>query len=166
MSRSPLTALLASVPLVHLRSGLLVCRREGRVAFGTRAVDVVREFERTAGRGAPVLIYASLPDRHLGPYVSWGARFDRLTVALLDGSHPDGDRYRPPSTQDVGEDRPGPHQWLGFWQVTDLRELSTEEYVPLSALRNPSGHRFSHYFVPDGPTLLSSVDVPSGLMAP
>ncbi len=38
-------ALLAPVPLVHLMAGADIAKREGRVAFGSRAWDVFRELD-------------------------------------------------------------------------------------------------------------------------
>ena len=74
--------------------------RQGEVAFGSRASDVFMELDALR-RGRPIeaYIYSSHDHRAGGgrrplggpPYVRW-------EKALVGGSHPDPERYRPPST--------------------------------------------------------------------
>lgn len=152
MNRPPARGLLAPVPLEHLQDGLGVCRAEGKVAFGTRVWETFRDLELEAGIGCPVLIYASHSPVHLGPVVSWTARFVRW-VAAVGGAHPDGDLYRPPSTQAGDEDLSG--DWLGFWEVSDLSQLKEAEQVPIAELHDRQGRRYRRGFVPEGPVLVS-----------
>lgn len=152
MAKLPVAGLLAPVPLDHLTDGSEVCRREGKVAFGTRVWEAFRELETEAGLGAPILIYASHSARNLGPVVSWVACFSGW-VPAVGGAHPDGDLYRPPSTQLGDEDRSG--YWLGFWEVTDLRELGPDEQVPVDSLHDRRGRKYVRGFVPEGPILIS-----------
>ncbi len=151
MTAPPIVGLLAPVPLAHLTDGEQVCRDEGRVAFGTRVWEAFRELET----GAPVLIYAShATEVNLGPVVSWQARYAGWVSATISGGHPEGDRYRPPSTSG-GEDNAG--HWLGFWEVNDLVQLPTERRIPIARLRDRRGRTYARDFVPEGPILLSAV---------
>lgn len=158
MSPLPAVGLLAPVPLEHLIDGIEVCRENAKVAFGTRAWETIRQLDREAGEGAPVLIYASHSDEHLGPVVSWAARYSG-SVESIGGAHPEGDLYRPPSTQVGGEDESG--WWAEFWEVTNLRRLPEGEYIPIYRVHNLSGKKFRRDFVPEGPTLISTTgDLP------
>jgi hypothetical protein len=38
-------ALLAPVPLEHLEDGIDICRKQGKVAFGSRAWEIFRELD-------------------------------------------------------------------------------------------------------------------------
>lgn len=84
--------------------------------------------------------------------VSWTGRFLHW-VEAVNGGHPDGDLYRPPSTQLGDEDRSG--DWLGFWEVTELRELGPDERVPISSLHDRNGRKYGRGFVPEGPILIT-----------
>ncbi len=148
----PVVGLLAPVPLDHLLDGVVVCQDQGKVAFGTRVWEAFRDLEIEAGSGAPVLIYASHAGEHnLGPMVSWTARFAGWVPATIAGGHPEGDTYRPPST--LREDSTG--HWLGFWEVTDLRQLPAEKYTPIAQLHDRKGRRYRRDFIPEGPILIS-----------
>jgi hypothetical protein len=155
VTRLPIAGLLAPVPLVHLADGQDVCRDEGKVAFGTRGWEVFRDLEADGGLGAPVLIYASHAAEHnLGPVVSWQACYAGWVPATISGGHPDGERYRPPSTYG-GEDTT--RHWLGFWAVTDLQALGAEEHIPIADLHDRRGRKFGGDFVPEGPILLGGL---------
>src|SRR3954469_19994077 len=106
MPKLPATGLLAPVPLEHLVDGVEVGRAEGKVAFGTRVWETFDDLRTEAGVGAPVLIYSVPPPHPFGAVVSWTARFADW-VAAVNGGHPDGDHFRPPSTQQGDEDRSG-----------------------------------------------------------
>ena len=152
MAKQAAKGLLAPVPLEHLNDGVEVCRAQGKVAFGTRVWETFEDLRVEAGVGAPVLIYASHSADRLGSVVSWKACFCGW-VPAVGGGHPDGDRYRPPSTQLGDEDRSG--DWLGFWEVTDLRQLESAERVPISSLRDRNGRKYRRAFVPEGPILIT-----------
>jgi len=129
-----------------------VCREQGKVAFGSRAWEVLRRFDEGAGPGAPVLIYASHPATSVGPVVTWRAIWAGW-VESEGGAHPDGDLYRPPSTHG-GEDRA--RWWAVFWAVSDLRELSRDEWLPVARLTDLRGRAYRRGFMPEGPILLGA----------
>jgi len=152
----PVEALLAPVPEIYLPEGQDLCNMsQGRVAFGSRAWEVLKRFDDEVGQGAPVLIYASVSSEHRGPVVSWVATWHGLVFALNDGSHPDGDEFRPPSTTLGGEDGAG--YWFAFWEVTRLHPLDRESWIPIRTLRKPSGGKFKADFIPEGPTLVGTL---------
>ncbi len=140
------------MPEILLVGGLEVCQQHGRVAFGSRAWQVLSQFDEQAGPGAPVLIYASHPSHNRGPKVTWTARWLRWEPTN-GGRHPDGDLIRPPRSVDDGEDTVG--YWVGYWEATDLTPLSQDQWVRTSDLVNLHGRRFTP-FVPEGPILLGA----------
>jgi hypothetical protein len=152
-SRSfPLPVLLAPVPAAHLIDGKDVCSAEGQVAFGSRAFDVFQELDALR-QGVPIeaFMYAShQPERIGGAKVSWRARYVGSASALGDGSHPEGHRYRPPSTWP--ED--GMKYWWLFWHVTDLRELEPSEQIWTHHFRERrTGKMAPEPYAPEGPML-------------
>lgn len=146
-------ALLTPVPLEHLVEGEAVAQSEGRVAFGSQAWAVFRELELESGRGTPVLIYAShtggLPDLK----VTWRAEFLRY-VTSRGGAHPDGTRFRPPSTVRWREDEE--RYWAGFYEIESLRHLHEGEQLKIADLHNRRGKRYGRGFVPEGPIIISA----------
>ncbi len=135
----------------------------GRVAFGSRAWELLHRFDDEAGRGTPVLIYASMPSEPRGHVVSWVARWWAVVDATTSGGHPEADLVRPPSTIPGGEDEE--RYWFAFWEVTDLRPLARESWIAIRSLRRLSGGKFNADFIPEGPTLLGALpsDVPEGV---
>lgn len=149
-------ALLAPVPETYLPEGQELCDgAQGRVAFGSRVWETLQRFDDAVGEGAPVLIYASMSGEHRGPVVTWVARWHGFVFALSDGSHPDGEECRPPSTASGGEDGSG--YWFAFWEITHLRPLERDMWIPIRTLRKPNGARFSPEFIPEGPTLVGAL---------
>jgi hypothetical protein len=148
---SELPVLLAPVPVSHLEDGQQVCRANGEVAFGSRAFDVFLELDALrGGRQIKAYIYASHEHRTGGAKATWQATYVRWEKALLGGSHPDPERYRPPSTW--SEDGQG--YWLLFWHVTDLHPLPTEEHVWTHHFRDRKhGRRASKPYAPEGPMI-------------
>lgn len=149
-------SLLTPVPLRHLTSGEAVCRREGRVAFGSSAWERLRPIEA----GTAVLIYASHGDdaaKRREESVSWVARYIRYLDSNL-GAHPDGDRYRPTTCIEDGEDRTA--NWPGFYEVSQLLELPKEDRIHIADLADQHGKGYPRGFVPEGPIL---VQEPGGL---
>ena len=146
-------ALLTPVPLEHLVDGEAVATSEGRVAFGSQAWELFRELERESGPGTPVLIYAShtggLPDLR----ITWSAKFLRY-VESRGGAHPDGTRFRPPSTIEWREDED--RYWAGFYEVESLRRLDEEEQFKIADLRDRRGKLYGRGFVPEGPIIISA----------
>ena len=146
-------ALLAPVPLEHLQDGQEVCANESRVAFGSRAWEVFRQLDALRqGLPVDVYIYASHTRRPLRFEVSWAARYIGH-VESVDGTHPQGMRFRPPSTARYLEDNQG--HWAIFWEVEDLRELPPAERTRLAHFTAFNERRaYGHNFVPEGPLLI------------
>lgn len=146
-------ALLTPVPREHLLDGEGVAASEGRVAFGSQAWELFREFERDSGPGTSVLIYAShtggLPDLR----VTWTAKFLRY-VESRGGANPDGTQFRPPSTVAWHEDEE--RYWAGFYEVESLRELDAEGQLKIADLHDRRGKRYGRGFAPEGPIIISA----------
>src|SRR5713101_8371343 len=115
-------ALLAPVPLEHLLDARTVCETQGKVAFGSRAWEVLRELD-VLRHGLPVdvYIYPSHTDQPLSLEASWQAVYIRQ-VDSDGGAHPQGMQFRPPSTAKYPSDNEG--FWAIFWEVTNLRQIS------------------------------------------
>jgi hypothetical protein len=72
------------------------------------------------------------------------------------GAHPQGMRYRPPTTAAYADDNEG--WWAIFWHVTGLRELPAAERVPITTMTPWKGRRpCGHPFEPEGPILIAPV---------
>lgn len=146
-------ALLAPVPLEHLQDGQKVCTKEGRVAFGSRAWEVFRQLD-SLRKGMPidVYIYASHTDQPPKFKVSWHARYVRH-VDSFNGAHPEGTRFRPPSTAKYPDDNQG--YWAVFWEVEALRKLPQPEQMRLADFTGFGKRRaYRRNFVPEGPLLI------------
>lgn len=125
-------ALLAPVPVEHLVDGEEVGRREGKVAFGSRAWELFRQLDAIrSGAMADVYIYPS--HLHQPPHfdVRWRACYIGR-VEAVGGAHPPGMRYRPSSTAKYSNDNHG--HWAVFWEVQELREMAKAERIS-------TGHR-------------------------
>ena len=150
----PAFSLLAPVPLVHLPDAAAVCRAEGKVAFGSRAWEVFRELD-VERNGAPVdvYIYAS-GDLGAGKVeVSWRGRYIGH-VEGKNGAHPDGLRFRPPSTIKNPADNKG--HWAVFWEIDQLNQLEPNERIPTSVFNGYKSHkRYAKNFIPEGPVLVA-----------
>src|SRR3974377_1608977 len=122
-------ALLAPVPLEHLVDGCTTAKREGRVAFGSRAWQVFRELDQLR-KGLPVdvYIYASHTGEYPAPQISWRGRYIGH-VESIGGAHPDGMRYRPSSTAKYLNDNSG--HWAVFWEVEELEPVPVHQCIPL-----------------------------------
>lgn len=149
MDVHPNLALLAPVPSVFLEEGIEVCKRSGKVAFGSRAWELFRELDCLRG-GMPVdvFIYASQTDA-LGAAVSWHGRYIGH-VESVNGAHPQGRKFRPPYTRADGEDRAG--YWAVFWEVADLEPI---EPIPIRELRGRGAKKdYDKPFIPEGPIII------------
>jgi hypothetical protein len=151
VSRALDEVVLTPVPLVHLVNGEEICRRQGQVAFGSNAWEVMRRIEA----GMAVLIYASHSAEALGPVVTWTAVFDEYVEAGGSASLRRIRRFRPPSAD--GEEA----DWAGYYLVHGLRRLA--EPLPIDGLRKLDGSRFSRRFVPEGPIIASLIGGPASL---
>jgi hypothetical protein len=149
----PAVTLLAPVPLEHLRDGAEVCALQGKVAFGSRAWEVFRELD-IERNGAPVdvFIYASGDPSSERLEVSWYGRYIGH-VEGKNGAHPDGMKFRPPSTGKYPSDNKG--HWAVFWEVDQLRELAQEERISTGEfVGHSSGKAYKKNFIPEGPILV------------
>lgn len=150
-------ALLAPVPLEHLQSAVDVCAKEGKVAFGSRAFEALDRLRTEAG-DAPcdVLIYASDGKASGPPKVTWRARYERFVEAKV-GRHPEGMKYRPPTTANYSGDNHG--HWYIFWEVSDLWELSDSDQIEISKLNAISSKKkLAKTFIPIGPIIVQAFD--------
>jgi len=100
---------------------------------------------------ADVYIYAS----HDGPpqfEASWYGRYVGH-VEGVNGAHPAGMRYRPPSTGKYLADNEG--FWAVFWEVQDLRQLPVGKRIPLADLTGfGKAKLYRSGFVPEGPVII------------
>ena len=146
-------ALLAPVPLVHLEDGVETCAREGKVAFGSRAYDTFVKLDAIR-QGEPIDVYLDASHAHEdGPIrVSSTGRYVGY-VGSKNGAHPEGMKFRPPSTLDDPSDNHG--HWYVFWEVTDLRWLEGDEQILVRDMRGwQHKTRYSRFFVPEGPLII------------
>ncbi len=149
-------ALLAPVPLAHLEDGATVAEQCGKVAFGSRAWEVFRRLDALRD-GLPVDVWIYASHAHVGgpPRATWRARYIGHVNAVC-GAHPDGAKYRPPSTIEGGEDEA--QYWAIFWEVEDLRELGPDEAIPVTSFQGlERKSRYRKLFVPEGPLLVLAV---------
>lgn len=136
MTDIPDFSILAPVPLAHLQSWVEITNGTKEfVAFGSdkweffRNIDEMRDDLRV-----PVLIYAS----HVGVptkdrfVVSWAGWYIGSVESRL-GRHPDGMTHRPPSTKTDSPD------FAVFWHVSQLRELTDEQHLPISKIQTIKG---------------------------
>ncbi len=106
-------ALLAPIPWIYLPEGQLLCELQGKAAFGSRAWEVFRELDaHRHGLPAEVYIYAS----HANPPSNLEASWHAIYIGHVDsqgGAHPEGMKFRPPSTSTHPNDNQG--WWAVFW---------------------------------------------------
>lgn len=138
-------AILAPVPAEILADGFEVKNPEGLVAFGTGALTEQnsgawsfqffsnRELEGGKGK-VPVLIYGSSTDLsgphplHRPGYVTAVAIYEGYRIQKAAGKHPRPD-FRPKSAL------AGDWAYPIFWEVSKLRPLPRNEYIPLKKLK-------------------------------
>ena len=149
MDSHPNLALLAPVPFVFLPEGEELCRRKGKVAFGSRAWELFRELDNLRdGLPVEVFIYASQTDDP-SLVVSWHGYYIG-SVESDNGAHPEGRKYRPAYTTKDGEDRAG--YWGVFWEVADLKPTPP---IPIGKLRGHGAKKaYGTPFVPEGPIII------------
>lgn len=148
-------ALLAPVPEEHLIDGAEVCEKEGKVAFGSRAFLVFVELdELRQGEPVDVYIYASHCERAGAARATWMASYQQF-VHSLNGAHPDGKKYRPPSTFKYESDNKG--HWALFWEVMNLRRLTDDEAVLIKDMRGwKHKTKYARFFIPEGPLIIEA----------
>jgi hypothetical protein len=149
-------ALLAPVPLEHLISAPHVLETEEKVAFGSMAFLLFHELEaQRHGLPVDVYIYASAKETDADASPFWHAIY--LGFVKSDGnklgSHPDGMRFRPKSTEKYPLDNEG--HWGLFWEVKGLRPTTSKEWCPISEMTGfGKKKRYGRNFVPEGPILI------------
>jgi len=146
-------ALLAPVPLEHITDGAIVCRDYGRIAFGSRAWEVFRKLDDLrGGKPVDVYIYASHSPGPPSFEISWHGRYIGH-VESINGAHPEGMRFRPPSTGKYPDDNLG--HWAVFWEVEELRELSPEECIRTGEFCGfDKRNKYKRNFIPEGPIIV------------
>jgi hypothetical protein len=114
-------------------------------------LDAIRD-----DRPVRVWVYASWHDDQPVPLAAtWGALYVGH-VRGVGGSHPEGLRFRPPTTAAYSDDNEG--WWAVFWHVTDLRELPADERQPISRMQPfEKSKPYGHPFEPEGPILIAPV---------
>jgi hypothetical protein len=99
-----------------------------------------------------VYIYASHAVEDGPIRATWTAKYLQW-VEAKGGAHPDGRRYRPPSTFEHESDNKG--HWYIFWEVTGLRRLPADEVLLIEEMRGwQQKTRYSKFFVPEGPLII------------
>jgi hypothetical protein len=150
-------ALLAPVPARFLKSALVVCADQGRVAFGTAAWELFSKVDDEYGAGIPVLIYPTHPDHdpdHLctPSFVGFRAAYSHMQKSKV-GKHPIP-ALRPIGTVDGDEPDTG---WALFWEVTELARLPKESRIAITSLTGEGQNKpLSAGFVPHGPMLVKA----------
>lgn len=152
-------AILAPVPLEHLQSGADIARNTGFVAFGSRKWELFRQVdELRGGAPVPVLIYPSHEDMavKVSFIVSWIGWYIGCEESGS-GRHSKGLSHRPPTTGQYGSDNQG--HWAVFWHVRELRELSPDQRLPISAIQTVKGG-WRKSAPPRGPELVAMPSAP------
>ena len=150
-------AILAPVPLEHLRSGAPVAEATGFVAFGTSKWELFQQIDVDREQAPiPVLIYPSDQDipASTGLKVSWFGWYVGHVHSKV-GSHPNGMTHRPPSTEQYPADNLG--HWAAFWHVRGLRQLAPEKHLSISKVPTIKGG-WRKAAPPRGPELVALPD--------
>ena len=151
-------ALLAPVPLEHLISGLPVCKAAGKVAFGSNAFQTFRDLDLLReDLTCDVYIYPSDSGLFGKPKIRWLATYIRH-VDSNNGRHPDGMAYRPTSSEAYPSDNLG--FWACFWEVSDLRELSSSDALSMNRLKGAkTAKSYVSGFIPHGPVIVDPIEL-------
>ena len=141
-------ALLAPVPLEHLRSGLSV--HEGRVAFASRASKTFEKLDAERnGMPVDVFIYASRHAKAPSLEVSWCGQYVGH-VKNSHGARPADIQFRPPSTLSDTND------YDVVWQVANLHELQPAQRLPVEIFSGYySKKKYKQGFAPERPLIVA-----------
>jgi hypothetical protein len=147
-------ALLAPVPLEHLNDGSVVCEQQGKVAFGSRSWEVFRKLDELRnGLLVDTYIYASQSPGRPSFKVSWHAVY-LGHVESINGAHPKGMIFRPPSTGNYEDDNFG--HWAVFWEVAQLKKIPQQEQIFTGSFYGLNKRkRYKANFIPEGPILIT-----------
>ncbi len=119
------------------------------MAFGSRVWEVFRELDALRfGLPVDVYIYASHDNINRTFETTWCAKYIESKESF-DGTHPDGIRFRPPTTindKDV---------WAVFWEVIDLRPAAEIEKIEISNCTSYGKRKsYGKFFFPERPLLI------------
>ena len=104
------------------------------------------------GEPVDVYIYASHTVRDGPATATWAAKYIGQ-VNSINGAHPEGRRFRPPSTFNYPTDNQG--HWALFWEVADLRQLPSEEAVLIRDMRGwKHKTKYDKFLIPEGPLII------------
>src|SRR5262249_50503706 len=147
-------AVLAPVPERHLRSGQIVARDTGHVAFGSQKFELFREVDRLrAGEPVPVIIYPSHEDAEakMGFMISWTAWYIGHVQSSSE-KRSDEPAHRPPTT--IGNKGDDSNGWAIFWRARDLNMLPENQHFAISTVQTKKGYwRKDH--PPRGPEIVA-----------
>jgi hypothetical protein len=151
LAEQDVTALLAPVPDIHLADALAVCKREGKVAFGSNAVHFFSK-HGAALAGLKTFIYPSLtgsptPQFYKSGHATLHGVFVGWTMADKRGKHQNAKfRPEPALTEDTA--------WTLFWEVSDLSVLPKPVLLAdMHALqKGKAGKKIT--YSPEGPLLV------------
>lgn len=146
--------LLAPVPAILLRSAMVTCRAQGRVAFGTNAISPFDRIEAEFGPGIPVIIVPTLNSGDPDGFSrrTFGARyFGYVKGNKRTGLHPNPELR--PERVFVPKDPDTPA--IGYWEVADLALHDRRvEITTLTALGKKTPLPSSYSF--QGPLLVTA----------
>lgn len=148
MINATLPTLLVPIPEEHLKSGLEVCGNEGKVAFGSRAFQVFEQADALRNEiEHDVFIYPSLGSKFGPPKARWHGTYIGH-VHSIGGAHPEGMRFRPPTTAENPSDNSG--RWAIFYELKNLTELSKQDSLAMNRFRGfGKQKKFVSSFVPE-----------------
>jgi hypothetical protein len=129
-------AILAPVPLEHLRSGSAVAETLGYVCFGSQKFELFREIEKLRDHDpVPVLIYPSYEGEDAKPdyRIAWLGWYLGCIEDTGEKRREEHTGHRPPTTA-----RHAPQDsssgWAVFWRVHGLREIPREFQAAITQL--------------------------------
>ena len=149
-------AILAPVPLEHLKSGYEVVRQHGYVSFGSQKWELFREVDQLRnGEKVPVLIYPSHETvaaklTYQVAWVGWCIGHVDQTDEKLDDQK---EGHRPPTTEKYSQDNA--YGWAIFWRVEDLHPLTSDRQVPISRLSSYKTGHWRKNKPPFGPEIVA-----------
>jgi hypothetical protein len=158
MQKTSAFAILASVPEIHLISGLEAIAVQldaeepvdsPRIVLGSMAFELFRKADELRGdRAVEMLIYATEAkgDQPLNPEVAWRGLYVQH-VPSRNGRYRGNLDYRPKST---ASDRAG---WAVFWEMAELEQI--KKPIPIGSLRG-LGQKTNckPRFIPEEPILI------------
>lgn len=146
-------AILAPVPVFHLKSGADVATEHGYVAFGSMKWELFRELDKLrSGSDVAVLIYPSheYDEAKFTFEVEWSGWYIGHVDDPLSKRNDERSGHRPRTTT-------GPHDkpadWAVFWRVRDLCRLPSDHQVSIRELESFKSEYWLKNAPPRGPVL-------------